>query len=358
MKQRAMKDTRLKVLFISRGSANDGMGHVIRSRSVAVIMKEFAHVRMVVIGDEYVDNLLIGKDVDYTIVANDKQVGDISHSFNPEIIIYDMTYFDEAGFTLTNNFNLTVSLSPIFNLLPKTDLIFHRTSIRNKEWSTFGQKPVVKAGLEYAIINGHCSKINEDVYWENLKHERLAIAISMGGTDAANKALQVLETIKQIEGRLLIWLLLGEGYSHSYQNLVDCMRNSRHEIILAKTNESMWRILSTCSLAVLAGGTTTYEAVYAGLPSINMLQSEDRYFLIRELVEKGVCICAGYTFEQSLKALNPLLSQFNQNRHELYSMLLKCKDLIDDQGAKRIIDETLKYYWKRRTLLAKTTTDD
>jgi spore coat polysaccharide biosynthesis predicted glycosyltransferase SpsG len=352
-----MKGTRLKVLFISRGSANDGMGHVIRSRSVAAAMKDFAHVKMVVIGDEYVENLLVGKQIEYTIIAYDKQIGDIYYSFAPEIVIFDLTYFDEDSFTPANNSNLTVSLSPIFNLLSKIDLVFHRTSIMDKNWSTFGQKPVIKAGLKYATINEHCRKIDEDVYWENLKHERLAIAISMGGTDAANKALQVLDTVKRIQGQLLIWVLLGEGYSHSYQNLVDCMRDSQHEIILAKTNESMWRILSTCSLAVLAGGTTTYESAYAGLPSINTLESEDRFFLIQELVEKGVCLCAGHTFEESIKALNPLISHFNQNRHELYSMLLKSNDLIDNQGAKRIIDETLKYYWKRQTSLAKTTAD-
>jgi len=352
-----MKDTRSKVLFICRGSVGDGMGHFFLSRSVAAAMKDFAHVRMVVIGDEYVENLLVGEQIDYTIIADDRQIGGIFHSFAPEIVIFDLTYFDEGSFRTVSKSNLTISLSPIFNLFSEVDLVFHRTSIRDKSWSSCGEKPVIKAGLKYAIVSEHCSKIDEDAYWQNLKHERLAIAISMGGTDAANKALQVLDTVKAVQGKLLIWVLLGEGYSHSYQNLVDCMRDSRHEIILAKTNESMWRILSTCSLAVLAGGTTTYESAYAGLPSINTLESEDRYFLIQELVEKGVCLCAGHTFEESIKALNPLISHLNQNRHELYSMLLKSKDLIDNQGAKRIIDETLKYYWKRQTSLAKTTAD-
>ena len=36
--------------------------------------------------------------------------------------------------------------------------------------------------------------------------------------------------------------------------------------ILAKTNRSMWRVLGNCSLAILAGGVTSYEAAFAGCP--------------------------------------------------------------------------------------------
>ena len=66
-----------------------------------------------------------------------------------------------------------------------------------------------------------------------------------------------------------------EGYNHSYQSLVDVInRNNRHEIILAKTNRSMWEILSNCNVAILAGGLMLVESIYAGLPSINIFEKE------------------------------------------------------------------------------------
>jgi spore coat polysaccharide biosynthesis predicted glycosyltransferase SpsG len=239
---------------------------------------------------------------------------------------------------------MTVSLSPIFNRLLEVDVVFHRTAIRGENWPAVGTKPLVRSGLEYAIIGEHCHRIPEDMYRRNLEREALSIAISMGGTDAANKTLQVVRTIKQIPERLVVWVLLGEGYAHSYQDLVDAMRGSQHEIVLAKTNDSMWRILSTCSLAILAGGTTTYEAAYAGLPSINTLETDQHLFLVQELVERGLCLCAGRTFPESLGALTSMVSHLNANRQELATMHVRSRGAIDGLGVQRVISEIRGYY--------------
>jgi spore coat polysaccharide biosynthesis predicted glycosyltransferase SpsG len=138
--------------------------------------------------------------------------------------------------------------------------------------------------------------------------------------------------------------MLGEGYTHSYQDLVDSIKGSRHEIILAKSNDSMWRILSTCALTILAGGTTTYEAAYAGLPSINTLETNQHLFLIQELVDKGICLCAGTTFSESLNHLNSLILQLSQNPNELFAIHQRSKALISGLAAEKIVQEIHSIY--------------
>ena len=342
----SMTKPQLKILFICRGSAYDGIGHVIRSRTVARAMREVALVKLVVIGEAYVDNLLADRGLDHTTVTHDDQAMHIYREFMPDVVIFDLLYLDETVFQAISQSTITVGLSPIFNCLSRLDLLFHRTAIPDENWPINGTKPLIRSGLEYAVVCEHCYRIPEDFYRQNLKIETLSVAISMGGTDAANKTLQVLNTIKQVPEKLFVWVLLGEGYMHSYQDLVDCMRRSRHEIILAKANDSMWRILSMCSLAILAGGTTTYEAAYAGLPSINTLEAEEHFFLIQELVEKGVCLCAGHTFPESLRILNDRIIHLNRNRHELLALHLRSKRLIDGLGAQRIIEVIQEYYQK------------
>ena len=161
----------------------------------------------------------------------------------------------------------------------------------------------------------------------------------MGGTDAVNKTLAILNMVKEVPDKVLFWALLGEGYTHAYEDLVRCIRGSKHEIILAKTNDSMWRIINSCSLAILAGGTTTYEAVYAGLPSINTLETEEHYFLIQELVEKGVCANAGYIFEESLHTLRGAITYYSHHRDVLYTMHERASGMIDGNGAQRVAEE-------------------
>jgi spore coat polysaccharide biosynthesis predicted glycosyltransferase SpsG len=332
----------LKVLFISRGSARDGLGHVIRSRTLAKAMSQVASVRMVVIGDRYVENLLTGRNLDYEIVADSAEALERFRAFPPHVVIFDLMQFDENHFAVISDVARTASLSPIFNCLAQVDLIFHRTAIEGAAWSFNGSKSTVRAGLDYAIISEACQPIPTEGYARNIAHETLSVAISMGGTDAANKTLQVVNTLKQLPDHLLLWVFLGEGYSHSYEDLVSTIRGSNHEIILAKTNDSMWRILDTCVLAILAGGTTTYEACYARLPSINTLETRDHFFLIQELVERGTCLCAGSTFKESLDSLCSIVQRVNWNRDELMTMHQSSASLIDGLAVKRIIEEVYR----------------
>ena len=205
-----MSEVRPKVLFLCRGSVNDGLGHVIRSRRVAGVIKEFCATKMVVIGDESAENLLINEDLDYTITPHDQHALSHVKHFAPDAVVFDMMHFEEPDFESIKNSCRTVSLSPIFNCLARVDLMFHRTAVRGKNWPTGRDGPVIRCGLEYAIISDHCKKITESNFRANLEHETLAVAISMGGADAANKTLAILKKVKDVPEN---WYAVSEAAS-------------------------------------------------------------------------------------------------------------------------------------------------
>ncbi len=333
------------VLFIAKGSVAEGMGHVIRTRTVARAMQQRTATHLAIIGDAYAANLLVNRGIPFTQMADCAEVLSLYRSLQPDVVVFDMLVFEPAAFREINSGCFTASLSPVFNCLPDTDVVFHRTSVLGDDWTAGeGRGPAIRAGLSYAVINDHCKRIPTEIFQHHLNQDMLTVAISMGGSDVANKSLRILETIKAIDEQLLIWVMLGEGYLHSYQALVESVRGSKHEIILAKTTTSMWRVLSTCSLAILAGGTTTYEAAYAGLPSINILESASRRFLIQELVEKGLSLCAGHTLDEALENLNPLVRNLYRHRDRLLAMHRASRDQIDDQGVQRIVERLIEMW--------------
>lgn len=332
-----------RALFVCRGSVKDGLGHVTRSRSVAMALGENCTVKMVVIGDDSAENLLSSYNIDFTITPHEEHACRYFEHFNPDVVVFDLIEIGEDFVRRVCESTKTVSLSPIFSAMHLVDVVFHRTRVHGKGWTVDGNGPIVRSGLDYTIISDHCSQVSEAAYKENLNHKTLSVAISMGGADAANKTLAILEKIRDVPDRVLIWVLLGEGYAHSYEDLVRSVRGSKHEIILAKTNDSMWRILNTCSLVILASGTTTYEAVHAGIPSINTLETEDHYFLIEELVERGSCVYAGYTFVESLNAIRGIITRFCRDRDELNRIHKNTHGLIDGRGASRVADEILAF---------------
>jgi spore coat polysaccharide biosynthesis predicted glycosyltransferase SpsG len=170
----------------------------------------------------------------------------------------------------------------------------------------------------------------------------------MGGGDATNKTLAVLTSLKKCKVPATFWVMIGEGYRYSFDKLVDEIRGDTfHEIILAKTNQSMWQILKNCVLGILPGGITTYEAVYAGLPTINFFESENQQFLIDELVMHNAVFNMGVYSEEKLTEVSTLIETLYYNKKKLLQMHVSTKSLIDGRGSLRIFQILLSLIQSR-----------
>jgi hypothetical protein len=270
-------------------------------------------------------------------VRTDAEVKPYVKRFDAEVLVFDLTYLAPEVFAAVRaGPRLRASLSPVFAHARHLDLLFTR-SARVPPLS--GVK--ILGGLEYAIFSEKCLVIGDVAYQQNLAQAALPIAISMGGGDAANKTLAVLQALASLECDFTIWALLGEGYAHSYNALVETTRgNARHEVILAKTNRSMWHILGNCAMAILAGGLTTIEAVYAGLPTINLFERQEQVdVMATELFDLGVCVNGGLFSENSLETMVETLGTLNAERPRLQDMHQRCHGLVDMRGSERVLRE-------------------
>jgi|GEM_PF-857835 len=339
-----------RALFICRGSTREGLGHVTRSLSVIKqILRDIPHVRMIILGDEFAAELVKNVGIGIEVCKEDFEVNALIEAFKPNITFFDLNKLDYSVFQTAARISFTAALSPLFEYMNEVDVAFNRTKYFKADITLPEEKR--RFGLQYAIIPENCLQISEKVYVENLTRKVFSIGVSMGGTDSANKTLQVLEAIKVLKQPTIIWCLLGEGYSHSFEDLVaKAKENGRHEIILAKTVHSMWSILQNCNVAVLAGGVTTYESVYAGMPSINLFETESDYFLIKELEERGCSLNAGLIKNGGIERLKDILNLLSVERWRLLNMHRKAKKVLDKYGVNRVIDETVTLYNREKML--------
>lgn len=334
----------MKIFFLTRGSLHDGLGHVTRSRAVAAEFAARAVVKFVAIGDGCAAALLEGYGFEFVADATEDSARKIAADFQPDIVFLDLLRLDREFTHHLSKTATLIGLSPIFDCMDELPLVFHRTAHRDPRWPGNVE---FRCGLQYAVVGTHCRRVPEEVFELHAAEPQLSIAVSMGGTDAANKTVQVLRQLREHTRPLLIWALLGEGYAHGYEELVGQMRGTPHEIIFAKTNDSMWRVLHMCSLVILAAGTTTYEAACAGLPSVNLLEAATSRFLVAELVEKGAAICDGSAFPEALAALPSHIADLEADRPRLRAMHRAAQSLVDGKGAARIADEALAFHTAR-----------
>jgi spore coat polysaccharide biosynthesis predicted glycosyltransferase SpsG len=246
------------------------------------------------------------------------------------VVIFDLLEVTDGLMDALRNTTSLVSLSPIFSHMDKVDFLFHRTKYHNHP---FTPKTRLYKGLSYALIQEGCRRIPADLFKIQLCEDKMSIAISMGGADAANQTLKVIRKINQLKEDYVVWVMIGEGYKHSYDELIEESKKSHHEIILAKTNSSMWKVLSLTSLLILPGGITTYEAAYAGLPTINIVKNRKQRFLIQELLENNLC---DEVSDISSADLVKKIDYYYNNREDLVKMHSNSKGSIDGLGAHRI----------------------
>lgn len=330
----------MKILAVCKASTSIGLGHLIRINTFFEQWKKLnasVQIDLFFIGDESLLKLVQRNNyAQIQVISEDQQHLDIQ---NYEYLILDLTDIKENLLgSLKSRAKKVVLLSPVFSHWHLVDIYFGRTKYIGIDEEKFPNLEIY-TGLEYAIIQDSCVKISAGRFEENLKGNYFPVAIIMGGGDANNKTLQILRALKNCKVPATFWVMLGEGYKHSLDTLTDEIRkDTNHEIILAKSNHSMWHILQNCLLGILPGGITTYEAVYAGLPTINFYEDQSQQFLIKELVEAGAVFDFGIFSDEMLKEMTNFIEQMYKNRNELLVTHSKTKNLIFQSGTKSIIN--------------------
>ena len=326
----------MRVLFVCKASTEIGLGHLIRSRTLAAGLHDLGAlvIDFVLIGDVSLISLVNGYVQNKIALVDEK---DLALQNTYDIAFVDMLEMNaETMVSIQQRAARVACLSPIFNRMEQVDILFSRT--RYQSVPNPGPKQVY-AGLEYAIIQSACGKIGAGDYEKTLDSGAFPIAICMGGGDAPNKTLKLLRSLKDCAVDATFWVMLGEGYRHSYDDLIaEIKSNKRHEIILARTNKSMWQVLRNCAIGIFSGGVTSYEAVYAGLPAVNLLDRPEQYFLIRELVENNACSHLGNSFTESLEGLNEYIEAMYSKPVELLKMHIDAKRLITGDAAEHILN--------------------
>lgn len=336
----------MKVLFLCKASVEIGLGHLIRTRTIAEEfhnnLKYSGAIKMIAIGPQRLLKPLLS-DIDFftQVISSENELDSVvNEEYN--FIFFDMLEIkDEILKKLKQKARKTVTISPIFNNIKNVDMFFHRTKYHHLPANELPDKTYM--GLDYAIIQKNCKRIDAGTYEKNLNNGTIPIAVSMGGGDAANKTLSILKEIKRCKSNLTIWVMLGEGYKYSYDELIaETQDNHQHEIILAKTNRSMWQVLQNCVLGIFTCGITTYEAAFAGLPIINIYDNQSQLFLIKELINNNVGIDGGIIDDHSNNKFVETIDNLSNNPKLLMNMHIQSKNIIPNNGSSKIFKVCLR----------------
>jgi spore coat polysaccharide biosynthesis predicted glycosyltransferase SpsG len=324
----------MRIQILCRGSTEEGLGHLFRAAAFAAEAAKSHQVQVLAVAPQKLDSLFTEIGEITRLIDDEALLPELVRTFRPDVAVIDMTSMPPHILSAVKSAaGMLACISPVFDGMAQIDLYASRIPAPNA-----GPDTVSHAGLDYTIFNAECRPIPDAEFESSLADGPLQTAICMGGSDSFNKTLHVLSALTRAREPGLFWVLLGNAYNHKHDQLMDCIALApHHEIILARTNRSMWRIMRNCALSVVPGGLSFIEAVYAGLPTVSLFENDWHRQALSNLLEKGVTEELGGISVANLKKLPDLFDDFSRNRDKLRDMRRRSRGLIDGKGAARVL---------------------
>ena len=333
-----------KNLFIRVDSSPEiGIGHMMRCLTLAQELKN--NFDKIIFLTQKDSGDFIG-----TIMKNKCEVIFIPTTNNDLDIIKNLitAYSENKNFLLIDHYdidsNFESSLKNIFerifviddlaNRKHDCDLLIDQNYYRdlNQRYEKLIQNGTIALlGPKYAIIRAEFRKINKKAIKKNSQIKK--ILVSFGGSDPTNECKKALDALCSIGNSKFEIVVVAGIYNHKFEQLKKLYEKYSNIKIYRHVND-LSRLMLNSDLFIGAGGTTTWERFYMGLPSIVTIISDDQKESIEFLSDMGHIINLGLAKNVTSKTYIQTLQKTNSDL--MYNMSLHNQKLVDGNGSNRI----------------------
>ncbi|MED4402765.1 UDP-2,4-diacetamido-2,4,6-trideoxy-beta-L-altropyranose hydrolase [Metabacillus fastidiosus] len=155
------------------------------------------------------------------------------------------------------------------------------------------------------------------------------ILIFFGGTDPTGETLKTLKVIQKPNfSHIEFNVVVGEA-NPKKEEIKEMCTKIKNSIYHCQTN-NMAELMLKADLAISAGGATTWERCFLGLPSLIIIVAENQEDVTNVVVEKGAAYCLGNSIEVTdtiiCKEINSLC---DQNNERIIEMVGNCWEIIN-----------------------------
>jgi UDP-2,4-diacetamido-2,4,6-trideoxy-beta-L-altropyranose hydrolase len=165
----------------------------------------------------------------------------------------------------------------------------------------------------------------------------LKILVTMGGADADNATLMVMQAIEGIgAGDVEVTVVVGGSNPNATILNAEAVR-MRTRFVLERDLVDMAGMMAWADVAVSGGGSTCWELAYMGLPAWVVALAENQVPIAEALDRAGVVRFIGELGKVNQHALEAALREFVNGREKVEEMGLRSRGLVDGKGAERVV---------------------
>jgi UDP-2,4-diacetamido-2,4,6-trideoxy-beta-L-altropyranose hydrolase len=181
--------------------------------------------------------------------------------------------------------------------------------------------------------------------WHKVPRDYPAVArkilVTLGGSDAANASLKILEALEQISTPdVTVRVVVGPLNPH-LPELQRKMDSASSKVRLESDPADMASLMAWADLAVAAGGTTSWELCFMKVPALILTLSENQLEVARALDAFGTARCLGSPDELDRDQLAETICCLMHDKGARQQMSEKGEIVVDGRGAERVLDVML-----------------
>jgi len=352
-----------KIAIRVDGNQFIGLGHIFRCFYLAKYIKEYGGIPYFFILKSSINPLVVDliskENFDYYIVSHhDNPWKENIHLFKTIIqkesfhsVLIDLLIPDASDNDLfvqdvyipSDITNLIKELSslkiPIFAFSDqfdqinfRCDLIINTCPTQKYEWYNCSEKYLL--GPKYYIVGQPFHKLISNPKKFRTKDKR--IVIFCGGNDHRGFTNIIIDTMQNLIADFEVEIIVGASTPLCH-NLIENIQNKKIKIHCKPINIA--QILFDADAVISTSGNTLFDLAAIGIPAAALSTRERQRITANFFHEKGSCIDVGSNIEEIKSGLINFFNMMLHNDEKLQQMRQRGKQLIDGNGAIRIIKE-------------------
>ncbi|HCI03565.1 TPA: UDP-2,4-diacetamido-2,4,6-trideoxy-beta-L-altropyranose hydrolase [Candidatus Peribacteria bacterium] len=330
-------------LFRADASTSIGTGHVMRCLALAQAAQDEGHSTTFLMNgltDRVKENNceVVELKSERGSFSDAKETSDLAKKLNAKCIVDGYAFADEyqyalkqsgARFMLIDDYGQATSYS--------ADMILNQNSYAESLRDIYEKRSSgseLLLGSKYTMLRREFRDIDPN---PSVPIKAKSILVTLGGGDPDNVTLRVVKLLSQIED-IEATIVVGGMNLH----LNDIKVSAKDMNVLTDVHD-MPSLISEAELAITAGGSTTYEMAYMGVPTVAITIANNQQPVVADLGERGVVESIGRPDEWSDDDLLTIVRGLINNQSKRKEMSDNGRMLIDGKGAERVLEKLLKF---------------
>jgi len=212
-------------------------------------------------------------------------------------------------------------------------------SNHNERYDDLVPKSCVKfLGLPYVILRQEF--MNEKINLRKRNGSIRRILVFFGGSDPTNETFKTIDVLKNpMYSEIHIDIVVGD--SNKNKVTIKSFCNEVPNFYYYCQINNMAELMSLADISIGAGGTTTWERCYLGLPTLTIVTAENQIEIIDLVNDKGAVLHLGESSKVTSEKIAQELNFLIQNPLKVIKMSQRALDLMNENMLNRFIERVV-----------------